>query len=676
MQHRAPTLSSFGRRCGYASLGLLFAVLVGCGGGGDDAQPRDGDADDAVAVSVTAFSGVPDDVAETSMRVSAVQGVPRPGNLNSEGRYVAKLDQMTGPFIAAVPTRDAPDGKLYLVAITNRYGPLNVTPLTHLAVAQVLGRDPVLIARDLGVTGTPALAPATEAALLAAQPQVRRYLQRRFGFALPDVGDFFHGAYSPRAGHPMHDAIVALNARLTQDGTDVYAVAADLAAVALACSTERLAVTQGGVESDFCPGTKSTQTDAVDTTITNYAFNEVGGAVLTVRGRGSDVLSATLQQPSSGPSFTCSGAGCAGLTLGTPAGDQSRPVVFTNVQLGGATGMLVLSGTLQAPPPGAFFPPLGCPASYYYLADAANQVTGACPQPSTDFLGLGFGNTLPRGATRRAYTFTGDGSVTVVPEAAQLEVVTDGDSVVSVLVQDLDPGTGLPRTLWKCRGSECANVTLGPVRDDPDIVEQTVGVPGYVYRQRLITIADQTLPALNPDGTPSAAAPLTVRGSLDTAELIVPPAEQPSPRPCGSLLQRLLATLGDEDPVEICPPGPNPDVDPAWFLTTGPDVAGNLRYQIQSQYSASFADGYGAVVLTTDATSGAILRATYNHYLGGDYLCEGAACTGITVGPANGAGERGIVFADTVLQELESGGLRGERTVTVTGSFTAPPPPP
>lgn len=375
MQHRAFTFSSFGQRCGYASLGLLFAVLVGCGGGGDDAQPRDGDAGDAVAVSVTAFSGVPDDVVEASMRVSAVQGVPRPGNLNSEGRYVAKLDQMTGPFIAAVPTRDAPDGKLYLVAITNRYGPLNVTPLTHLAVAQVLGRDPVLIARDLGVTGTPALAPATESALLAAQPQVRRYLQRRFGFSLPDVGDFFHAAYSPRPGTPMHDAIVALNARLAQDGTDVYAVAADLAAVALACSTERLAVTQGGVESDFCPGTKSTQTDAVDTTITDYAFNEVGGAVLTVHGRGSDVLSATLQQPSSGPSFTCSGAGCAGLTLGTPAGDQSRPVVFANVQLGGATGMLVLNGTLQAPPPGAFFPPLGCPASSTMLSGFSHLPT-------------------------------------------------------------------------------------------------------------------------------------------------------------------------------------------------------------------------------------------------------------------------------------------------------------
>lgn len=667
MQHRAIAPSSLGRHVRRVGSGLLFAVLAACGGGGDDAQPRDGESNEAVAVSVTMFSGVADDVVETTMRVSAVQGVPRPGNLNSEGRYVAKLDQMTGPYIAAVPTRDAPDGKLYLVAMTNRYGPLNVTPLTHLAVAQVFGRDPVLIARDLGPTGTPALATATDPALLAAQPLVRRYLQQRFGFTFPDVGDFFHGAYVPRAGNPMHDAIVALNARLAQDGIDVYTVAADLATVALACRTERLAVTQGSAESDFCPAAKSTQTDAGDVTINNYAFTDVGGAVLTVRGRGSNVLSATLQQPSSGPSFTCSGAGCTGLTLGTPAGDQSRPVVFANVQLSGATGLLLLNGTLQAPPPGAFFPPLGCPDSYYYIADAANQVTGACPTPNS-ILGLGYGETANRGATRRQYTFSSDGSI--APLAANVEVMVDGDTVISVLVQDIDPDTGALRLLWKCRRDGCANVTLGPVRDDPD------SFAPYTLRQRLITIDDQALPAFNPDGTPSAAGPVTVRASLDSFELIYPPAEQPSPRPCGSPLQRLLATPSDEPEVEICPPGPNPDVDPAWFLTTGFDIAGNLTYTIQSQYSTGFASGYGAVVLTTDVVSGAIVRATYNHYLGGDYACEAAACTGITVGPANGAGERSIAFVGTVLQELETGGLTGERTVTVTGSFTAPPPPP
>lgn len=648
-------------------IGWALALLGACGGTDGDAPIQIRPEPDVV--TITAYSGVPN-VTSGGIRVYGVQGVFRAPLPTAQRTFTANLTELTGPYaIGLLGNSDETGDVAHLVSVTTRRGIVNVTPLTTLAVAQLFGRDPTMLFSGLLGAGDPILANVTEVKLIDAQARVRRYLQREFGFTLgDDVGDFFTAPFSPAAGDPMFDAIVALNTRLAELGTDVFAVGKQIAAEANFCNLERLVITMAGEEQEFCPALKSSQPDEADPTVTNYRFTDSAGTVLTVVGRGADVLSATLSQSEGGPVFTCSGAGCTGIALGTPAGDLSRPINFSGVRLAGASGMLGLDGTLQANPPGAFFPPLLCD-NRYYVAYPDGRVDAACAAPDPG-LGAGFGSTAERGVERRSYTFSSDGSFE--PLAAALEVVAEPDGVVSVLVQDTDPATGELRTLFKCRGADCNGVTLGPVRDDAD------SFAPLVLRNRLITLDDTVLTALNPAGTPSAVGSATVRASLDSFEVIFP--GEFVFLPCASPSQRLTSQVSDETVViEECPPAeipPEAGVEPEAFLRTAADAEGNLTFFISSfvyQPSGSFGPGPG---ITINLSNEGVVDVTYPSLRGSTFRCVGSACTGVTVSAPDAAGERTISFSGAVLQEIETAGLIGDRTATINGSFTAPPPGP
>lgn len=642
----------------------LVLALAGCGGTDGDAPQQPRPELDAVTVSLLAGEV---GATRAELRVHGVQGIFRVGQRSPDGRYVVKLDQLTGPYAVGVRYNDDDTGAVaYLGALTTGAGPLNVTPLTTFAAAQLFGRDPTALFGGLGGTGDTSLSAITPQALADAQRQVKAYLQRRHGYALPDgVGDFFTSPFVAQAGDPMFDAITALNAVLDGQGTDVFQVAARIGDEARLCNAERLSLTENGDSRDFCPSSKSTLSEDGDPTITRHAFTDNEGNLLTVRGRGSDVLSATLQPAGGAPGWSCSGAGCGGLSLGTPAGDQSRAIVFTALKLGSARGTITLDGSLHSNPPGAFFPPLACD-NRYYIAHADNRVEAACVAPDSS-IGAGFGDAASVGATRRRYTFQSDGSVE--PLAAALEVVADPDGIVSVLVQDLDPDTQAPRTLWKCRGTACKGVTLGPVRDDAD------SFAPYVLRNRLITLDDTVLSGLDPEGTPSTAGAVTIRATLDSFEIVFPAEQQPALRPCASSPHRLTVRLGDEARVyEECVPLPPPEgVPPELLLRTSVDGEGRATYLM-----ASLVDAFGGSSpsggVTIETSGGNIIRITYLPINGGTYRCEASACSGVAIAEPDGAGARAITFSGVTLQEVETAGLPGDRSATIDGAFVAPAP--
>lgn len=651
--------------CRRAALAFVLA-LAGCGGGTDgDAPTQVPPEPNAVAVSVLAGET---GATASDLRVYGTQGIFRIGQRAPDGRFLVKLEQLSGPYAVTMRFYDDTTGALgYLGTLASQPGAVNLTPLTTFAAAQLFGRDPTALFGSLGGTGDAALAAVTPAALADAQVRVKAYLMRRHGYTVPAaVGDFFAAPFRAQAGDPMFDAITALNTLLADRGTNVFQVAAQIGDEARLCNAERVVVTASDGPRDFCPAGKSTLADEADATVTRYEFSDSEGSRLSVRGRGGAVLSASLQAAGNGSPWACAGSACTGLTLGTAAGDGTRPVVFATVRLRSANGSLTLDGRLVANAPGAFFPPLACD-NRYYVAHADNRVDAACAAPDNS-IGAGFGDAYQLGTNRRRYLFRSDGSVE--PPAPDLEIVADPDGLVSVLVQDIDPATSRPRTLWTCRGAGCRGVTLGPVRDDADTF------PPYVLRHRLVTLDDTVLAALNPDGTVSSAGSVTVRARLDSFEIVFPPEQQPASLPCASADQRLAIRLSDEARVyEECLPASIPDGTPAdQFLRTRLDDAGDPVFFIGSNVSA-FGGFYASGGVTIETAGGSVARITYLPITGGTYRCEGAACGGITITAPDAAGARRIAFDGALLQEVTTGGLLGDRNARVEGAFDAPPPP-
>lgn len=644
--------------------GLVAALVTACGGGTDGNAPAQQRQVNAVS---TRLAAVPAGFDIGELRVFGVSGLARIANyLSVPDAAVGKLDQLTGPYAVSYRVTSATDSQsYYLGTITFGRGEVNLSPLTTLAVTQANGLEPNRFFGTLGVSGDERLQAFTPEVLAAAQQAVERYLQRRLGIAVPaSLGDFFTGAFRDEPGDPMHDLIAAIEAKLAAQGRDFFALAADVAQESTLCSAEQLALTSAGQADVFCPATKATVPDGADPTVSAYVFTTASGAVLTLRARGSDLLSASYRATADGTESVCAAAGCAGIVLGALAADGSRPIVFTGARLDGAAGPIELDGSLLAPKPGPVFPPLSCP-DRYFIVWPDDSLQAACAAPDNT-LSVGVGDASSAGGDRRGYLFRSDGSVE--PVAANLEVRAEGEAVTSVFVQDTDAATGLPRTLFKCVGAACAGVTIGPARDDAD------SFAPYVLRRRLLTLQDTELAALNPDGTPSALGPATVRATLDSFELIVPEGAPPvfSPiDPCASPTEGLVATA-PYGTFDVCPPSldPNPDTGNR-FVDTTLDAGGNPVYSLGYGSLGTFPPDGG---VTIETAGGTISRVTFREARAGTWRCTGAACSGITIPPPDGSGARRIVFDGVVLQEVESADLPGDRSLRLDGAFTAPPP--
>ncbi|ABM95247.1 hypothetical protein Mpe_A2291 [Methylibium petroleiphilum PM1] len=638
-----------GRRGASRACACACAVLMSACGGGTT-----GDTDEQPPAVRAELAGV------VSPGFDLDAQIPEPGSSPITGRIVVSVKGSRGiirtsdsfgagpadEHRTSLAELDAPymlrfslvDGS-FLVSVATEPGRANVTALTTLLVAQLLGADPATAFDNYSAASTANIARITDARIAEAQTAVTTYLQNVLGIPVRSgSASFTQVAFEAKDGDPMYDTMVALNAKLAADGITLTDLSQTIAAQARLCLTESITISLGGSTSRFCTASKSGLPETADPTVMAYVFTDPNGATLTLRVRGNDLLTERYVT-AEGAAYDCSAAGCTGLVLGAPAGDLSRPATFTDARIGAAT----LNGSLTLPAPGPAIPVLPCDNNRYALVYPDFSFAAECVDASDPF-GIGgmFGGDA--GLPRTAVTF-----------GSALSVYFEDGSLLSITaLQPLtDPGTGQP-VFFKCVGAECAGAVLGEPELNYDY--------GPELTLRSLTLAGVQLRALNADGTAAALGAATLQGTFLTIEYIQPP---PTLNDCAGATDLVEGQLSFRaDPVRICP---NP-VSGVKNTFVAPD--GELTLNV----TGSTPDGSGlpspmlGVVVPAGGGGARISLVDAQQY-----ACTGG-CTGITVGAPNVAGERQVTFSGAVLREIESANLPGTRTITLNGSFVAPPP--
>lgn len=651
-------LFSFARRGAATAALFVPLVLAGCGGAAGDAQAPPPSARLPELAGRVTNGATETDVKLLQITVKGSVGTAR----TAEGRlapvdghdYLASLDQLSGPYLISDSARSPSSRSLYSVATGP--GVANLTPLTTLVVAQLLGAEPGPYYEALGVRG--GFTAADAAAVAAAEQQVRRYLQREHGFVVPaSLGSFITTPFARTAGDPMYDTVTSFVTRVGTNG-DVGAVVSAIAQESARCKAESVSVSGSGGSDAFCPFSKATVADTTDASVQVVTFSNRRGDTLVLRLRGTAVLDlrfSTLE----GLESACAGAGCTGVTVGPPAADASFALTFAGTSLAGSAGPLALNGSLRAAAPGIPLPGLPCTDNRFYLIDeAAGRADGFCSAP--DGFGLGAsGQSLASGVTRRKFTF-GDGV-----GGPSLEVMVQDATVISALVYTTDPTSGLPSAQFRCTGAACAGIVLGT-----PTVDQSLGVPVVLQP---VTITKAVLPAVLPDGTLSTTASITLEGGLvgswvnDPAALPFVSVACPAGAPTVTVLQSEAAT-----PLAVCEPA---DTQGFTLRSTTVDADGNLVLNLASLLTDGAGFGAGNGVSVTIDTAGTVLAVSFDGFAGVSYRCSGAACAGVTAAPPDGLGARAVSFNGTVLTEVGTAGLAGDRGVVLSGGFVALPPP-
>lgn len=634
----------------------VAVLLAGCGGSGGDAKPPE------PGEALPELSGrVDDGLSATDVRSLQITVKGRSGRARTaEGRvapfeagdYLASLDRLEAPYLLTDSAR-ASSGGLFSVAVGP--GTANLTPLTTLLVAELLGAEPRAYFDALGING--GFTQADAASIAAAEARVRRYLQREHGFELPAaLGPFVTTPFTREPGDLMHNTLRDLVARIGSAG-DYSAVVSAIAQESARCRVEQVEVTAGSVVDRFCPFDKRNEVDPGDATVTVLGFGNRRGDRLTLRLRGTQVVGAE-HVTAEGAASRCSGSACDGIRIGTPDGRGVRTIVFAGARLSGASGALQLDGVLASARPGVVLPGLPCTSNAYYLIDdEAGSASGYCATP--DAFGLGAaGAHSPSGATRRVYSFD-DGA-----DGPRLEVVVEGTRVLRALVYRIDPVTGAATPQFQCRDGDCPGVSLGASR-----VDDSLGVPVVLQP---IRFDRARLAAVNADGSLSSVAYRLVEATLTGYRVEDPSLLPLSPVACSAGAPTVQALPSDQaQPVRICEPA---DTQGFTLRFRALDADGNTQLGIAALLSdgnGSFATGHSLTVTLTPA--GALVSVVYDAFDGPRYRCQGSACSGVTVSAPGAGGEQTVGFAGTQLGELGTGGLPADRGTTLQGSFIAPP---
>ncbi|MDT7838412.1 hypothetical protein [Aquabacterium sp. OR-4] len=636
--------------------GLLLALLQACGGAAGDAESPAAEARLPELSGRVSNGATATQVATLQITVKGQVGTARTAEGRSAavagGDYLASLDQLSGPYLLSDSALSPSSLSLYSVA--TRAGTANLTPLSTLLVAELLGTEPGPYFEALGTRG--GFTAADDAAVAAAEQRVRRYLKREFGFEIPaSVSGFASTPFARTVGDPMYDTLTALVARVGSGG-DIGAVVAALGQESGRCKLERVDVVAAAGSDDLCPFSKTNEADADDAGVRVLRFVSRRGDVLSVRLRGTVVLQ-VQRVTAEGVSSACEGAACTGVSVGTPAGDQTQTIALAATPLLGSGGSQALTGTLRTSAPGISLPGLPCTSNRFYLIHtAAGSAEGYCA--SGDDFGLGTaGQSQPSGETRRNYTFS-DGM-----GGPSLEVVTQGSTVLRALVYTVYANSGSVAR-YQCRG-DCTGVSLGATR-----VDQSLGVPVLLQPVRFDRAV---LAAVLPDGSLSSTDSVTVEATLTSFYVNDPATPVPQPVACAPGAALVLALPSDQgQPVPVCEPA---DTQGFTLRYATLDADGNTSYLANSLLSDGFG-GYamGNGIAVTLSPTGALLSVSFEPSQGPRYQCLGAACAGVSLGSPDGLGERSIGFNATVLQEVGSAGLPADRRATLNGSMIATPP--
>ena len=209
---RRPTLKPL-----LAALATTF-VLTACGGGGDD---EDGGTPvvPTTTISGTAAAGAPV-IGQVTVRDSL--GAQKTVTIAADGRYEVDVSDMTGPFqFRAVGTVGGRTVALTSAATGDDVGKtINITPFTHLIVANAVGRAVEDFLSDAE------FAHLTTAELNAARDTLtQRLLPILQEFGVEDSFDLLRSAFT--ANRENFDAVMDV-VRVTVDPTTHQAIIRDL----------------------------------------------------------------------------------------------------------------------------------------------------------------------------------------------------------------------------------------------------------------------------------------------------------------------------------------------------------------------------------------------------------------------------------------------------------------
>jgi hypothetical protein len=637
------------------ALGVLAATLVlsGCPGEKSDPQPQ------SAAPRVESTGVVTDGVnlGQQFIVAKGEKGLARETNTDSQGAFALNMSELSAPYLFSNTVSPGADPSLVaLTSVNTRIGPTNVTPLTTLLTAQLFGVTPATVYQTFDTTLD--RSGISEDAIRIAQADLTAYLQEVVGIQVKSgIGSFIDSSFKTNVGDPMYDTILALNEKIAADGTTLKALGEKVALGAQACLTEKIQVSIGGQQKKFCPIAKSDVPEEADTAILDYKFRDISNALLLVKVRDDTVLSVDFTT-AAGVTYSCSGAACAGVSLGAQAADESRPIVFGSLALTGSGGGALLDGTLVGPPPSIELPVLPCTDNRYFVIFSNHSVLGDCIRSNDPFqYGASIGSAGPHGQV--GIRFDGQGSDT---GAIEIKVDRTTHAPIYVYFSKRNPDTGvLERFL--CQLAACNGVTWGEGRPDNS--------RGFPVELRTITLDNTLLAGVDDNGNPtgaSAVVRLSGLGLFDPNSADPPAPQYPTLADCDPAADT-VSVLGPTGEFNICLPQ-NDAANGAFWRVLYDDGAGNI------QLNFSNLEGDQVVV---DLANGALTDAYVFLNSTFEYFNCTADCAGVGVSGPDVNGEYTVSFANTVLHIVNNNPagppIPDNRTLTLTsGDLIMPPP--
>jgi len=561
--------------------------------------------------------------------VKAAQGIPRTVKSDSLGHYVARVSELTPVFLIQGIT----GSYNFTYAMAFDTGLVNVTSLSTLVVADLTGQDPYTYFYNLQPSGDSLIQAIDPAAVEAAQGRVTQLLESQYGVHITTgSASFVTTPFTPVAGDPMYDEIVALNDTLAARGMAPTDLQAQIANASLLCHLEEVAVSGGSPGARVCPAYKSAQPDAGDSTLTVYTFVTFANDSLVVNARGPLVQSVSYLLAGGGTTG-CTGAACQGVSLGATQPDGYQPIAFDGAQLTG-TATLSLTGALKGAPSGVTIPPLYCTDGRMVLIRPDRSVNAGCINGS----GNPSGKWTIFSASDQNYFY-------------HFDMAVSGDAVQYFLYYHFDENY-YQYLDFACQGASCSGITLGSVVE---------GDFGQKYRR--VTLDNAPLAAITADSLLSTTTFAHITTSFNAQ--VNESAGQSPPDCTGS--DSVWAVYSDGTaPMAMCPAPPDPFNGPK--VGTFQQEDGELGYYwVDANFDNAQVNMVGSGIRSFLFNTGNV------NGLSG--ICYGADCQGITVSDTNNAGERSITFAGTVVREgTPEVHLSSFRTITITGTINHFPP--
>jgi hypothetical protein len=626
--------------------GLIAAawmmLLAGCG---EDAPPEQTTVTTPTLAGTAAYD---DRVTAGPVTAKGAAGLPRTAS-NSSGtnQYSVDLSQLTGPYALRWIGPDKNDQQVFLYSVATQAGRANVTPLTTLLFAQLMGQDPTAAYASFGANGAERV---TEENIRAAQAKVTAYLRDVLGVTVRSGEvSFITSSFNATAGDPMFDTIQALDAVLAANGSTLATLTQQVASLARLCIEEKILIDVVGVQREFCPATKTANREEDDNSIIDYVFSALTNDTLTIKVRGDEILSG--EYVNAGLSYSCSGSTCGAIVLGVPASDQTRSFNFATATLSGTADNAVMNGVLTGAIPGVELPVLPCNNNKFFAILQDNTVIAQCVD-AFDPLSVGGTINTSRGATpsRAVYVFADTSGAD--PAFPQVELVTDGnDSIVSVYFFQYDPATLIPTIRFACEGDACNGITLGPVTVNTDLGPD---MPVLIHN---VSFANTILSGMTESGAPTNTT-ATLKASFTTVYFVDPntPLVFPSLAACDPTSDTVSIDVLS-GPFNFCSAAAN-------RMATAPD---GVDLKLEMFDDQSFAP------IEVLLRAGSVVSVTYTSSVSQAFRCD-IDCEGVTVSTPDTLGNRTVTFAGTVLREVQSFPLPGTRTATLNGGPIEFPP--